>query len=98
MFNAFRRQNILTGLKVYASQLREQLDKLKELEVADIPLEKKATQIEEIRSSIESIASQNDNLKTESKFDTDFKRNLKIIRIYLLYLLKFMENSKNFTQ
>ena len=75
MFNAFRRQNILTGLKVYASQLREQLDKLKELEVADIPLEKKATQIEEIRSSIESIASQIDNLKAEIKLDTDFKSN-----------------------
>lgn len=75
MFNSFRKQNIIFELRSSASQLKQELAKLKELEIADIPLEKKATQIEEIRSSIESIASQIDKLKIEIKLDTDFKSN-----------------------
>lgn len=75
MFNSFRKQNILFELRSSASQLKQQLAKLKELESADIPLEKKASQIEEIRFSIDSIASQIDKLKAEIKLDTDFKSN-----------------------
>lgn len=75
MFNGFRKGNIISELKTYASLLTQEISKLKELEAADIPLEIKRGKIEEIRETINTISNQIDKLKNEIKLDTSFKNN-----------------------
>lgn len=75
MFNEFRKVNIISELKTLTGLLAKEIANLKELEIADIPLEMKRAQIEEIRTTINTISNQIDKLKIEIKLETGFKNN-----------------------
>ena len=75
MFNEFRKANIISELKILAGLLAKEVGNLKELEAVDIPLEIKRENIEEIRTTINTISNQIDKLKEEINLETGFKNN-----------------------
>lgn len=75
MFNEFRKGNILSEFKFLTILLTTEVEKLKELETVDIPIENKKQKLEEIKQTIDRIKSQIDKLKLEIKLDGDFKNN-----------------------
>jgi hypothetical protein len=75
MFDSFKKSNILFELNSFTVSLKHELEKLKNLEISDIPLEKKKEQIEKIKSAIDTIEDKIDTIKSRIKLDTDFKNN-----------------------
>jgi len=75
MFNAFRHGNIVAELQLLSKLLTNEINNLKELENAEIPMENKMKKMKEIRETIDNIQTQIDKLKLEIKLDREFKNN-----------------------
>lgn len=75
MFNAFRKNNVISELQTLAGLLTREINNLKNLEESDISLEIKREKIKEIRETMDTIQSQIDKLKQEIKLEVTFKNN-----------------------